>query len=306
MGYAGPAGSMGPQGPVGPTGPPGPQGPTGQTGPAGPAGTPGAAGTTGANGIPGAAGANGNDGAAGPPGMTFKGAWVTGYGYAVNDSVTYGNPASTYIALMNNSSSEPDLSPQVWAMLAQAGGAGPTGAAGTTATVAIGTVTTGAAGSEVRVTNSGTTSAAVLNFAIPQSAAGPPGSGGSGGSGTFAATYHAVSFLNIYYSVSNSSASASELGPAATPGSVLTWVPAGCTATAPNVYSQQTNTITVTLQAGAAPGSLSPTALSCRAAPGVACTALGSVAIGAGNFVDLSVGGASGTAAGVWTSLTCN
>ncbi len=31
--------------------------------------------------------------------MTFKGAWVTGYGYATNDAVTYGTPASTYIAL---------------------------------------------------------------------------------------------------------------------------------------------------------------------------------------------------------------
>ena len=30
--------------------------------------------------------------------MTFKGAWVTGYGYAANDAVTYGTPASTYIA----------------------------------------------------------------------------------------------------------------------------------------------------------------------------------------------------------------
>jgi hypothetical protein len=46
---------------------------------------------------------------------------------------------------------------------------GPTGSA---ATVAVGTTTTGAAGSSAAVTNSGTSSAAVLNFTIPQGAAG--------------------------------------------------------------------------------------------------------------------------------------
>jgi hypothetical protein len=30
------------------------------------------------------------------------------------------------------------------------------------------------------------------------------------------------------------------------------------------------------------------------------------VTVGAGQFVDLRVTGASGTAAGVWTALTCN
>ena len=46
---------------------------------------------------------------------------------------------------------------------------GPTGPAGT---IAVGTVTTGAAGSSVTVTNSGTTTAATLNFSIPK---GDPG-----------------------------------------------------------------------------------------------------------------------------------
>ena len=57
--------------------------------------------------------------------MTFKGAWVTGYGYLANDAVAYGTPASTYIALMGNSSSEPDLYPQVWAVLARRAPQGP-------------------------------------------------------------------------------------------------------------------------------------------------------------------------------------
>lgn len=54
------------------------------------------------------------------------------------------------------------------------------GADGTAATVSIGTVTTGAAGSSATVSNSGTSQAAVLDFAIPQGAAGTNGSGGFG------------------------------------------------------------------------------------------------------------------------------
>lgn len=49
---------------------------------------------------------------------------------------------------------------------------GPTGATGTAATIAVGTVTTGAPGSSATVTNAGTSSAAVFNFAIPQGATG--------------------------------------------------------------------------------------------------------------------------------------
>jgi hypothetical protein len=47
------------------------------------------------------------------------------------------------------------------------------------------------------------------------------------------------------------------------------------------------------------------TALFCSPSAG-SCPALGSVAIPAGSFVDLHITGASGTVAGVWTSLTCN
>lgn len=54
---------------------------------------------------------------------------------------------------------------------------GDTGPAGTAATVTIGTVTTGAAGTQAQVTNSGTASAAVLNFTIPKGADGTGGSG---------------------------------------------------------------------------------------------------------------------------------
>jgi hypothetical protein len=190
-------------------------------------------------------------------------------------------------------------------LLAQAGSTGPAGAtgpAGTAATIAIGTVTTGAAGTQASVTNSGTANAAVLNFTIPQGADG--GSGGTGSSSggiLFASMYHSVSFSNVYYSVNNQNSSPTEQAPMA----ALTWVPVACTATALNVYSLQSNTITVTLRTGAA-GSLANTALTCSAVSGSSCSATGSISIPAGSFVDFSITGASGTPAGVWTALQCN
>jgi len=53
--------------------------------------------------------------------------------------------------------------------------------AGGGATVTVGTTTTGAAGTNASVTNSGTSTAAVLNFTIPQGAQGPVGATGATG-----------------------------------------------------------------------------------------------------------------------------
>jgi hypothetical protein len=55
------------------------------------------------------------------------------------------------------------------------------GTPGSSATITIGTTTTGAAGSSAEVTNSGTSSAAILNFTIPQGAAGEAGPTGATG-----------------------------------------------------------------------------------------------------------------------------
>jgi hypothetical protein len=60
----------------------------------------------------------------------------------------------------------------------------------------------------------------------------------------------------------------------------------------------------VTLRAGFA-GALQDTALSCSPTTNGSCKVLGSVAIGAGEFIDLRFDSASGTTAGVWTSLQC-
>jgi hypothetical protein len=136
-----------------------------------------------------------------------------------------------------------------------------------------------------------------LNFTIPQGATGS-GGGGGGGQG-FSSVYHDVSFSNAYFSASSTTASATETNP------VLTWVQAGCTATSLSVYSLQSNVITVTLREGM-PGSMAYTTMSCMASSGVACTATGSVTVGAGSFVDFHIAGASGTTAGVWIALGCS
>lgn len=80
---------------------------------------------------------------------------------------------------------------------------GPAGTPGAAATVAVGTTTTVGAGGQAAVTNSGTPSAAVLNFAIPQ---GVQGSTGTPGAAGIAATVNVGSTTTV---------------PAGTPAAVL-------------------------------------------------------------------------------------
>lgn len=61
------------------------------------------------------------------------------------------------------------------------GDPGPAGADGAAATIAVGSVTTGEAGTQASVTNAGTSSAAVLNFTIPRGAKGDKGDTGDAG-----------------------------------------------------------------------------------------------------------------------------
>lgn len=253
-------------------------------------------------GVSGAAGATGAPGPAGAPGtvgVTYRGTWVAAAAYHANDVVGFGG--ATYLGVTTSLGSQPDVSPAQWAVLAVNGEVGATGPSGAAATVSVGTVTTGAAGSQAGVTNVGSASAAVLNFTIPQGAPGTGGGGGGGGTSgiPFASLYHAVSFNFSFYSVNSANAAASE------GDSVLTWVPAGCSATQMSVFSRQSNTINVTLRQGT-PGSMANTALACSAAPGAGCTVTGNVTVAAGDFVDFSVTGTSGTAAGVWVALACN
>ena len=61
------------------------------------------------------------------------------------------------------------------------GPAGPTGSTGSAATISVGSITTLTAGSLASVTNTGTTSAAILSFGIPQGATGATGATGPQG-----------------------------------------------------------------------------------------------------------------------------
>ena len=265
-------------------------------------GATGAQGLQGAQGIPGPQGVAGPTGAAGAVGVTYRGVWAFGATYRVNDVAGYAG--ATYLATAGSAGAEPDSSPAAWAVLAMNGSTGATGPSGSSATLSVGTVTTGAAGTQATVTNSGTAAAAVLNFTLPQGAPGANGAGGGGGGGgtsgiPFASIYHAVSYNSTYYSVTNSNSSGTEAD------SVLTWVPAGCTATQLSVFSRQGNPVTVTLRQGTA-GTMADTALACTVASGSSCTESGNVTVGPGSFVDLSVKGANGNVSSVWIALACN
>jgi hypothetical protein len=233
--------------------------------------------------------------------MNFRGQWSPAVFYSTNDAISF--DGSTYLALSAGSNQQPDQTPQVWTVIAQVGSTGPTGPAGTPATITIGTVTTVAAGSSATVTNSGTAQDAILNFGIPQGTIGLAGSGGSTTtttSGSFAAMYHPASYNNTYYALNSPNASTTESD------SVLAWIPQACTATELDVQSRQSGNITVTLRLGTSSSSMADTTLSCTPSSTGSCPALASVSIPAGSFVDLRISGASGTVAGVWTSLTCN
>ena len=81
---------------------------------------------------------------------------------------------------------------------------GADGADGAAATIAVGTTTTGAAGSSASVTNSGTSSAAVFNFTIPKGDQGIQGiPGNDGANGADGTNYFTLSGSNIYRSTGN-------------------------------------------------------------------------------------------------------
>ena len=95
----------------------------------GPAGLQGATGATGPAGTAGSTGATGAQGLQGPP-VTFAGGWSIGSTYGTGTAVAYGG--SSYVALVGNTGRQPDVSPQYWGLLAQAGSVGATGPAGAT------------------------------------------------------------------------------------------------------------------------------------------------------------------------------
>lgn len=120
--------------------------------------------------------------------LSWKGAWSSSTTYGVNDAVSYGG--SSWVSVVANNVNHTPAAGAYWALLAQAGSQGssgsvgpqgPQGVDGSAATVSVGTVTTGEAGSSASVTNSGTLSAATLNFTIPRGDKGDTGLQGNPG-----------------------------------------------------------------------------------------------------------------------------
>ena len=111
-----------------------------------PRGNTGVTGSTGATGATGPTGLTGSIGATGPIGSTG----LTGSQGPTGPTGLTGSVGAT----------------------GSTGPTGSTGLAGAAATISIGTITTGAAGSSATVTNLGTSSAAIFNMSIPQGAAG--------------------------------------------------------------------------------------------------------------------------------------
>ena len=165
----------GPQGPVGPAGPQGIQGETGPVGPAGP------------QGIQGEPGPVGPEGPQGPAGTTPTIQIGNVSTVSAGSSASVTNSGTSTAVVLNFEIPQGakgeigDIGPQgIQGEPGPVGPAGPQGPAGTTPTIQIGNVSTIPAGSSASVTNSGTSTAVVLNFEIPQGAKGEKGDTGAG------------------------------------------------------------------------------------------------------------------------------
>ena len=126
--------------------------------------------------VPGIKGADGD--------ITWQGEWSSATTYTQNEAVQYNG--SAYVALQGNSNLIPSDNTSAWSVMTLKGDTGPAGAVGNAGTVAIGTTTTGSVGGIASVTNSGTSSEAVLNFTLPKGSTGQQG--GIGNTGPTGAT----------------------------------------------------------------------------------------------------------------------
>lgn len=139
----------------GATGPQGPKGATGATGPQGEIGPQGPKGATGAQGLQGIQGPKGDKGDTGPAGP----AGATGKQGIQGETGPQGPQGLQGIQGPKGATGDK-------------GATGATGPKGAAATIKVGTVTTSAYGTSPSVKNSGTSSAAVFDFVIPQGAPG--------------------------------------------------------------------------------------------------------------------------------------
>lgn len=168
-----------------------PRGATGAQGPKGDNGADGAPGEQGPKGDPGPAGADGEPGPAGADGKaaTIRVGSVTASEPGSSPQVT--NVGNENAAVFNFVLPRGEAGPQgpagndgqdgAQGPQGDPGPAGADGEPGAAATIIVGSTTTGAAGTQASVSNSGTEYAAVLNFTIPRGAQGPQGPAGEDG-----------------------------------------------------------------------------------------------------------------------------
>lgn len=138
-------------------------------------------GQTGATGPAGADGRDGQDGADGQAATITVGTVTTG---AAGSNVVVQNSGTATAAVLDFTIPRGDT-----------GATGPAGADGQAATITVGTTTTLPAGSSATVNNSGSTSAAVLNFGIPKGDTGATGPQGE--SGVMISAYNSISSVSI-------------------------------------------------------------------------------------------------------------
>ncbi len=134
-GLVGPTGIAGVIGPTGIAGLPGPTGITGLLGPTGSTGLLGPTGITGLIGPTGLTGLVGPTGLAGATGVNWTGVWSVLTLYGIGDSVT--ENGSSYVALVPSIGDDPATDSVSWALLAQGGSQGVTGATGPAGTATV-------------------------------------------------------------------------------------------------------------------------------------------------------------------------
>jgi hypothetical protein len=121
-------------------------------------------------------------------GLATASSWLTGVNYTVGATVYQSSQLYRCLIAHTSAVFAADLTAARWLLLVAlpAGATGSAGAAGTAATIAIGTTTTLSAGSAATVTNTGTSTAAILNIGVPQGIQGAIGPTGPAYGGTSA------------------------------------------------------------------------------------------------------------------------
>lgn len=246
-------------------------------------------------------------GATGPAGLIYQGAWNASFSYSAGDAVTYAG--SSHIAKTANTNVQPTGvagSAAAWALLAAqgadgpAGPTGPTGPAGATPTIAVRNTYTGAPGSSAVVTNVGTPTAVLLDFTIPQGAAGTGGSGG--GAGVFT-TVHTVAPMNAGLQVYSPLVDGHSAGDAF---NVLGYLPGTCNLNTVVVYNAAPAEAKFEIHIGT-PGSMALTAAgTCTLKANSATTCTGPGTLGSSNFISFGITSETSFTSYVYTQFACN